>query len=411
MFERIEFTGAAGQPLEGRIYRPAARPVAWALFAHCFACAEDDHGAVRIAEALARHGFGVLGLDFTGQRVGEDAGAATRALDIDDLLAAAAYLETQFHAPRLLVGHSLGGIAALAAAFALPTCAAVATVNAPAALTHLSDQSETNSDDPSNDAPSAGAEIQIAGRRIQLGGSLTSALARHPVLERLRRLERALLICHTPSDRQVDIDDARQLYEAAKHPKSFVSLAGADHLLRDPADAAYAGDVIASWAARYAGVSELPEAEVEAGLVHLRGESSGLAQNIVAGRHRLRADEPLSIPGGEDTGPTPYDLLLSALGACTAMTIRMYAKHKGWPLEDVEVELRHKKIHAEDCADCETKTGKIDRIERALSLRGPLDEAQRARLLEIADRCPVHKTLHGELRVITWLDEGAPAAR
>jgi putative redox protein len=191
---------------------------------------------------------------------------------------------------------------------------------------------------------------------------------------------------------------------ASTRSASFVTLDGADHLLTRATDAAYAGSLVATWAERHVGAPAPAEADTPGpgGTVLVRSGRTGLAQELLAGGHRILADEPLAL-GGTDTGPTPYGLLLSALGACTSITMRMYADRKQWPLEGVEVSLRHERVYAEDCADCEAKTGKVERIEREIRLLGPLDETQRARLLEIAGKCPVHKTLHGQINVVTRL--------
>ncbi len=319
-------------------------------------------------------------------------------------MAAADFLRREREAPRLLVGHSLGGCAVLAAAARIPEARAVATLGAPSATEHLKDT-----------LVHLAPELEARGEaEVDLGGGQTFRI-RKQLLEDLEEdhlrgalegLRKALLIFHSPVDNVVGVDHARRLFEMAKHPKSFVSLGMADHLLTDERDARYAGDVLAAWSSRYLeGVQ--PEVEADPGIgkvgeVVVTGGASGFAQDIVAHRHRLTADEPKEM-GGTDTGPTPYDLLLAGLGACTSMTLRLYADHKKLPLEGVRVTLRHAKIHAEDCARCETQKGKIDRIEREIEVMGPLTEEQRLRLLEIADKCPVHRTLESEIEVVSRL--------
>lgn len=351
IIEHIEFS-ADGRIVAARIDRPVGEPVAWALFAHCFTCESPPHGesfaASRIGGALAVRGIATLRLDFT------------RPADASDVAAAARFLRERGQAPKLLIGHSLGGAAVLAAAGEIAEAVAVATIAAPA------------------------------------DGLAASVHA----------MRKALLLFHAPLDAVVSVDSAAELFVAALHPKSYVSLDDADHHLTRRADAEYVAAVISAWASRYLGAkpeSSLARAPEEPGIVVVAENGlSRYGQTITAGRHLLRADEPASAGGG-DTGPGPYDFLLAALGACTSMTLRMYAEHKNLPLDGVTVRLRHSKIHAEDCRDCETKNGRIDRIEREIDLSGDLDEATRTRLLEIADKCPVHKTLRSEVSIETRL--------
>lgn len=403
MNEVVRFPGAQGQELVGRLTRTAAPPRAYALFAHCFTCGKDLRGAHRIAAALAGEGISTLRFDFTG--LGESAGefeGTDFSSNVQDLLAAAGWLRRERGAPALLIGHSLGGAAILAAARALPEAVAVATIGAPADPAHVKrllapalPELESRGE----------AEVRLGGRPFRIRRQLLADLEAQDLPHGLDRLGKALLILHAPADEVVPVDEARRLFQAARHPKSFVSLDGADHLLSRAEDAEWAARVIAAWAARY-----LPDATApallrsEPGLVVVRGGPSGYAQEISAGGHALRADEPVSV-GGTDSGPGPYELLLAGLGACTSMTLRMYADRKGWPLEGVTVELRHRKVHAADCADCETKEGKVDEIQRALRIDGPLSDEQRARLMEIADRCPVHRTLESEIRIRTTLQD------
>lgn len=396
----VHFPGAFGTSLAARLDLPAHPPLAFALFAHCFTCSKDTLAAVRISAALVEHGFGVLRFDFTG--LGGSAGdfANTNfSSNVADLVAAAAWLRTHHQAPRILIGHSLGGAAVLAAAGEIPEATAVATIAAPfdpGHVQHLLGEAaleiQTNGE----------AEVTLAGRQFRIQKQFLDDLASQNNAERIGHLRKALLVFHSPRDTYVDIENAARIYAAAKHPKSFVSLDTADHLLTKKPDAAYVATVLAAWASRYVEFPATTQATAGSTVmitVMETGEGR-FTQNITAGPHHLRADEPSSV-GGNDSGFTPYDLLLAGLGACTSMTLRMYAEQKKWPLQRVTVKLQHEKIHAQDCSECETREGKIDRIDREIDITGDLSDEQRARLMEIADKCPVHRTLHAEVDIRT----------
>lgn len=424
----VEFEGATGERLAGRLDVPDGEPRAFALFAHCFTCSKDIFAATRISTALAERGLGVLRFDFTGLGSSEGEFANTGfSSNVGDLVAAADFLRREYRPPEVLVGHSLGGAAVLAAAGRVPEAVGVVTVGAPCDPEHVRRLL----------GPAVGeieergeAEIDIGGRPFRISRQFLEDLRGQRPTDAIGKLGKALLIFHSPQDTVVGIENARWIFEAARHPKSFISLDGADHLLSREEDANYVAGVLSAWVSRYLPRDEgLPAAQrapravqrgaeepgsqagrptddaagVPPGTVRVTETGEGkFTQAIDSGRHRLLADEPADY-GGDDRGMSPYELLLAALGACTTMTLRMYADRKGWPMEGVSVELAHEKIHAEDCRDCETREGKVDRIERIVEIRGSLDEEQRGRLLEIAERCPVHRTLTGEIEVVSRL--------
>ncbi|MBM3951153.1 MAG: alpha/beta fold hydrolase [Rhodospirillales bacterium] len=399
--EKYDFPGVGGHRLSGRLELPDGQPTAYAVFAHCFTCGKDARAATRIARRLGELGIATLRFDFTGLGGSEgEFGNAGFTSNIDDLVAAADHLRVNRIAPSLLVGHSLGGAAVLAAAGRIPEIKAIATIGAPFDAAHVLHLFGGHLPASDRNEPT---DVTIGGRLFRIGGSFVDDLARQDQGGRIAGLRRSLLVLHAPNDATVGIDNASQIFLKAKHPKSFVSLDGADHLLSNPRDAEYAATVIAAWASRYIG-DQAPPATADsavAGQVVVEETGAGKFQNRVRiGRHALLADEPASF-GGLDSGPSPYDFLLAGLGACTAMTLRLYADRKGIPLRRVRVGLDHNKVHAADCADCETREGKIDEIVKTIVVEGDLDAEQRARLIEIADKCPVHRTLHSEIKIRT----------
>ena len=403
--ERFDFAGSGGHRLAGLLQLPDGEPSAYALFAHCFTCGKDVKAAAQLARSLGEHGIATLRFDFTGLGASEGEFARTTfTSNVADLVAAADALRQTHEAPRLLIGHSLGGAAILAAAERVPEAAAVATIGAPFDTAHAVRLFQDAL--PALEAHGE-AEVTIAGRSFRVGRELVTDLAGQDQARRIKELGRALLVMHAPGDEVVGIENASQIFAAARHPKSFVSLDTADHLLSRREDAAYAARVLAAWASRYVGPAAAPATVAEEGVVLVEETGRGrFQQKITAGRNSLIADEPESV-GGMASGFGPYDLLLAAVGACSAMTVRLYAERKGWPLERVRIELRHAKIHANDCADCETRgDARIDEIDKRIALAGPLDAEQRARLVEIAGRCPVHRTLESEIKIRTTLEEG-----
>lgn len=391
----ITFPGADGDRLSARLSTPPDGQVqACALFAHCFTCSKDLEPVRHLTRALTQAGIAVLRFDFTGLGESEgDFADTTFSSNIEDLLAAAAYMERELEGPSIMVGHSLGGAAVLAAAVEIESCRAVATIGAPydpAHVTHLFGDHLTEIETEGD------AEVKIAGRAVTVSRKFLRDIEGRRMEKIVAGLGRPLLLFHSPVDNVVGIDNAAKLYTAARHPKSFVSLDDADHLLLDERDARYVGEVLASWVSRY--IPGRPERERDAdeltneSQVSARTGQDGYVTEILARGHALLADEPAAV-GGTDQGPTPYDLLAAALGACTTMTLRMYAQRKEWPLEEASVRLSHRKIHARDEEACEHREARMDSLEREIALEGPLDEEQRARLMEIADRCPVHKTL------------------
>jgi len=408
---KLEFMGSQGDLLAALLELPSGPLRGVALFAHCFTCTKDTFAATRVARGLAARGFAVLRFDFTGLGASGGEFANTNfSSNVQDLVLAADHLRGQLFAPTLLVGHSLGGPAVLAAAHIIPEVQAVATINAPfepADITRFFGPARAEIEAQGE------AEVRLAGRVFRIKKQFLEDINAQTALHNIRELRRPLLVFHAPEDGTVGIDNARRIYDAARHPKSFITLDGANHLLSKQEDANYVAEVLSAWASRYVTAplgtpGPLYPAPVEQPgkvVVSEAHQPSRLTQRIVSGNHQLVADEPIAV-GGADQGPAPYDLLLMALGACTSMTVRMYADHKGLPLEAVRVELEHAKVDASARRDGTAQTGKIDRISRRVQLDGELSAEQRQRLLEIANRCPVHRTLHSEI----WVESELVAA-
>lgn len=400
---RLNFAGHSGASLSARLDLPNGPVRAYALFAHCFTCSKDL-GAVRsIATELARSGIALLRFDFTGLGSSEGEFSSTNfSSNVADIVSAAEYLRCHFEAPSVLIGHSLGGAAVLSASKRIPETRAVVTIGAPANASHVL---KHLSSDLAKIESNGEADVRIGERTFKISKQFVEDVCREPLTQDIASLRKPLLIMHAPRDEIVGIENATEIFLAAKHPKSFISLDTADHLLSDQADAAFAAQAMAGWLSRYL-PADVPQEDDVHGRVRAMETGEGRFQNMVrAGRHRLFADEPEKM-GGLDSGPTPYDFLSIALGACTSMTLRLYAGHKNIPLGRVSVDVSHDKIHAVDCADCASDPSpgpKIDRFTRTISVDGEVTEEFRAKIIEIANKCPVHRTLESSSVVVTFV--------
>jgi putative redox protein len=407
--DRITFIGSQGTELSARLDRPATPPIAYALFAHCFTCSKEGFAASRIAAALTDAGFGVLRFDFTGLGASDGEFANTNfSSNIEDLGRAAQWLAEHERAPQLLVGHSLGGAAVLALGATMDSVRAVATIGAPADVTHVT---RLIGDDGLARIDADGeAPITIAGRPFVIRKQFVDDLRSQRLTERIAKMRAALLVLHSPIDNLVGVEHAAAIFAAARHPKSYIGLDRADHLLSRREDATFVAMMIGTWARRYvrdesgAAAKPSPTAQV----VVAETTQGTFLNHVVAGDHHFLADEPVSA-GGFDAGPSPYDLLAAALGACTSMTMRLYADRKGLPVTRISVEVEHAKVHADDCMECAAAEGAprpggmVDRFERRIRLEGELSDDDRDRLAAIANRCPVHRTLEGSSTIVTRL--------
>jgi len=400
---KVEFTNRDGHTLTASLEQPDSGPIrVMALFAHCFTCGKDVVAASRIARALTEQGIAVFRFDFTGLGGSEgEFGNTNFSSNVEDLLDAAEFLSEAYQAPKLLIGHSLGGTAALVAASRLDSVEAVVTIGAPATPAHVQHLFANQHCDIKRDGQ---AEIDIGGRHFNIRAQLLDDLEDWSSRNLVASLRKPLLIFHSPVDQVVPVSEAADLYQAAVHPKSFVSLDDADHLLSKSADSEYVATILAAWASRYLdfGEQETPTSrpQVDDQEVVVTEEDARFLRSLYTQKHQVLADEPVS-NGGTDQGPTPYDLLLMSLGACTSMTLRMYANHKSLAVENIEVRLRHSRVHADDCVNSEANASKIDQLERHISYQGNLTEAEQTRFLDIADRCPVHQTLSRDIQITT----------
>jgi len=398
---KVTFTNIEGQTLAGRLELPADQhPHNFALFAHCFTC-NKNLGAVRnISRALTAQGYGVLRFDFTG--LGESEGDfedTNFSGNVEDLIAAATFLEKEYQAPTLLIGHSLGGAASIFAAAEIASIKAIATIGAPSNPVHVKHLFKSSIEEIEVLGKTV---VNLSGRDFTIKKQFLDDLETKPLPNVAKNLDKAILVMHSPQDTTVGIKNAEEIYHAAKHPKSFVSLDGADHLLMQKEDSVYAGRVIAGWASRYITLPKTPKIQSNHHVVASLDGGAGYTTHMKLGSHYMVADEPESV-GGNDFGPSPYELVSAGLSACTAMTIKMYVARKKWDLQNVEVHTSYSKSHILDCENCEDPTAKIDTFEREIKITGNLDEKQINRILQIADKCPVHKTLHSDTQVITKL--------
>ncbi|MEM6698865.1 MAG: alpha/beta fold hydrolase, partial [Bacteroidota bacterium] len=372
-------------------------PPTFAVFAHCFTCNKNLTAVRNISRCLNQAGIAVLRFDFTGLGESEGEFADTNfTSNIEDLVVACEYLAENYQAPELIIGHSLGGAAVICAADKVESIKAIATIAAPFAPRHVSHLVASKAEEIEETGE---AEVNIGGRSFRVKKQFLEDIVEQSLKEKLQRMRKSLLILHSPQDHTVEIENAAQLYQAAHHPKSFVSLDGADHLMSRKEDSHYVGEVIANWSKRYIDIPEKEKLNTQQ-QVAVRLGAEGFTTEVMVRHHNWTADEPASV-GGNDFGPTPYELLSSALGTCTAMTIQMYARRKKWQIEEVVVHVDHRKDYAADCEHCDDPKSKIDVFDRVIELKSDLNEEQVQRILEIADRCPVHRTLHKEVEVRT----------
>jgi len=399
--QKVTFLNNEGQQLSGRLELPVnQQPHNFVIFAHCFTCNKNLLAVKNISRTLTSNGFGVLRFDFTGLGKSDgDFSDTNFSGNVEDLISAATYLEMNYRSPTLIVGHSLGGAAVIFAASQINSIKAVATVAAPSNPKHVQHLLHSSLEEIQS---SGKAVVNLGGRNFTIKKQFIDDLETNGLYQATKNLRKPLLVMHSPQDATVSIKNAEEIYKAAHHPKSFVSLDGADHLLSNKADSIYVGNVIAGWAKRYVELPEIEQLKTSHQVVASLDDDDGFTTQMKVGNHYMVADEPTNY-GGNDFGPSPYELVSAGLSACTAMTIQMYAKRKGWKIDNVEVYTSYGKTHAIDCENCDEDSAKIDTFNREIKLESDLDEKQIKRVLQIADKCPVHRTLHSEIQIVTNL--------
>ncbi|MFY0673266.1 MAG: OsmC family protein [Bacteroidia bacterium] len=398
--KKVDFKNQKGEKLVARIELPLNKhPHNFALFAHCFTCNKNLTAVRNISSALTRAGFGVMRFDFTG--LGESEGDfedTNFSGNVEDLVDAASFLKREYLAPSVLIGHSLGGAAVIYAAKEINSVKAISTIGAPSNPQHVQNAFASYIDEINENGL---AEVHLAGRPFTIKKQFLDDLVSNSTCDAARALKKPIAIFHSPQDETVGIENAKNIYEKAFHPKSFISLDGADHLLSNKDDSRYVGEVLASWAQRYITIPKDKAIDTDHQVAAKLG-LDGYTTELQVGKHGFVADEPLEV-GGNNFGPNPYEFVSSGLAACTAMTMKMYANRKKWKVREIEVHINHDKKHCVDCAESDNQQKKIDHFEREIKIEGDLDAKQVSRLLEIADRCPVHRTLHNEVKVNTVL--------
>lgn len=400
---KVSFTNKDKEQLAGRLELPLdQKPHNFVIFAHCFTCTKNLTAVKNVGRALTNAGFGVLRFDFTG--LGESEGDFENTNfsgNVDDLIEAANFLEENYQAPTLIIGHSLGGAAAIFAASKLESIKAVAVINSPSDPSHVMHLLKDSEQEITKNGK---ARVNLGGVDFTIKKQFLDDLENNTLKDVVSDLRKALLILHSPQDNTVGIKNAEKIYIAAHHPKSFVSLDGVDHLLSKKEDSMYVGEVIAGWASRYVEIPPAKEIKSKSKVAASLGQDEKFTTNLKVGDHYLIADEPKSF-GGNNFGPSPYEFLSAGLAACTVMTIQMYARRKNWNVGNVSVHIDYSKDHAIDCQECEKDSSKIDTFKREIKLVGNLTDEQKAKLIQIADKCPVHKTLHSKTQIITKLVE------
>jgi uncharacterized OsmC-like protein/pimeloyl-ACP methyl ester carboxylesterase len=394
---KLNIKNDKGFTLHAYLELPAnQKPNHYAIFAHCFTCTSSLSAVKNISRALTNYGFGVVRFDFTGLGKSEGEFADSHfSANVEDLIAVSDYMFSNYKAPSLLIGHSLGGAAVISAAAKLENIKAVATIGAPATISHVTNLFSHGIDEIKDKGE---VEVNIGGRPFKINNEFIDDFSKTDLLSIVKNIRKPMLILHSPTDTIVGIKNAEQLYQQAHHPKSFVSLDNADHLLSKSEDSNYAGNMIGVWVQRYfnAQENEMLETKGEQLVGHLNLLENNFTTSIQTKKHTMIADEPASA-GGDDFGPSPYEYLNAGLVACTAMTLKLYAQRKNWDLQEVFVYVTHSRKHSDDLGIEVNKPSYLDHISKKLKFVGNLDETQKQRLKEIASKCPVHKTIASEV--------------